>query len=163
MAREARGPGITPFGDGLSLDSAKAGGLVDTLSKTERSERMRRIRGKDTSPERRVRSILHRMGYRFRLHAKDLPGRPDIVLPRHATVIQVHGCFWHRHRGCKVATTPKSNTAFWQAKFDANVARDRRNAARLRRLGWSVITVWECQLRDEEAVRRRLVRILEAG
>ena len=124
---------------------------------------MRRIRGKDTSPERQVRSVLHRMGDRFRLHAKDLPGRTDIVLPRFRTVIQVHGCFWHRHRGCKIATTPKSNTAFWQAKFDANVARDRRNAAHLRRLGWSVITVWECQLRDQERVGRRLARILEAG
>ncbi len=136
---------------------------MDTLTKQERSERMRRIRGKDTSPERQVRSILHRMGYRFRLHAKDLPGRPDIVLPRFRTVIQVHGCFWHRHRGCKVATTPKSNTAFWQAKFEANVARDRRNAARLRRQGWSVITVWECQVRDEDRVARRLASCLEAN
>ena len=136
---------------------------MDTLTKQERSERMRRIRGRDTSPERQVRSILHRMGYRFRLHAKDLPGRPDIVLPRFRTVIQVHGCFWHRHRGCKVATIPKSNTAFWQAKFEANVARDRRNAARLRRQGWSVITVWECQVRDEDRVARRLASCLEAN
>ena len=136
---------------------------MDTLTKQERSERMRRIRGRDTSPERQVRSILHRMGYRFRLHAKDLPGRPDIVLPRFRTVIQVHGCFWHRHRGCKVATIPKSNTAFWQAKFEANVARDRRNAARLRRQGWSVITVWECQVRDEDRVARRLASCLETN
>ena len=152
-----------PFGDGLSLDSAKAGGLVDTLSKTERSERMRRIRGKDTSPERRVRSILHRMGYRFRLHAKDLPGRPDIVLPRHSTVVQVHGCFWHRHRGCRYATRPSTRRAFWEAKFDANVARDRRVSASLRRLGWWVITVWECQLRKPERVAARLERLLAAG
>ena len=119
---------------------------MDTLTKHERSERMRRIRGKGRTPESRVRLILHRMGYRFRLHAKDLPGRPDIVLPRHVTAIQVHGCFWRHHgtAGCKAATIPESNTAFWRAKFEAGVARDRRNAAHLRRLRWSVIPVWEC-------------------
>ena len=125
-----------------------------------RTEVMSRIRGKDTTPELQVRSIVHRLGYRFRLHAKDLPGSPDLVLPRLGTVIFVHGCFWHRHRGCRYATTPSTRRAFWQAKFDANVARDKRTAASLRHLGWSVITVWECQLRTPDRVAARLERLL---
>ena len=134
--------------------------MTDVFSTSKRSEVMSRIRGKDTTPELQVRSIVHRLGYRFRLHARDLPGSPDLVLPRLATVIFVHGCFWHRHRGCRYATTPKSRRAFWQAKFDANVARDTRVSARLRRLGWSVLTVWECQLRTPERVVARLERLL---
>lgn len=133
---------------------------ADFLTKDQRSERVSRIRGKDTKPELLARSIVHRLGYRFRVHAKKLPGRPDIVLPRLKTVIFVHGCFWHRHSKCKVATTPKTRTEFWQAKFDANVERDKRNARRLRRLGWSVLTVWECQLRRPDTVRSRLSRLL---
>ena len=134
--------------------------MTDVFSTSKRSEVMSRIRGKDTTPELQVRSIVHRLGYRFRLHARDLPGSPDLVLPRLATVIFVHGCFWHRHRGCRYATTPKSRRAFWQAKFDANVARDTRVSARLRRLGWSVLTVWECQLRTPNRVSARLERLL---
>ena len=130
------------------------------MTTSQRSKLMSRIRGKDTTPELQVRSIVHRLGYRFRLHAKDLPGSPDLVLPRLGTVILVHGCFWHRHRGCRYATTPSTRRAFWQAKFDANVARDRRVSASLRRLGWSVITVWECQLRRPERVADRLQRLL---
>ena len=114
---------------------------MDVFSTSKRSEVMSRIRGRDTTPELAVRSIVHRLGYRFRLHVRDLPGSPDLVLPRLGTVIFVHGCFWHRHRGCRYATTPSTRRAFWQAKFDANVARDRLAASRLRRLGWSVITV----------------------
>ena len=136
--------------------------MTDVFSTSKRSEVMSRIRGKDTTPELQVRSIVHRLGYRFRLHAKDLPGSPDLVLPRLGTVILVHGCFWHRHRGCRYATTPSTRRAFWQAKFDANVARDRRVSASLRRLGWSVITVWECQLRRPERVANRLQRLLAA-
>ena len=134
--------------------------MTDVFSTSKRSQVMSRIRGKDTGPELRVRSIVHRLGYRFRLHARDLPGSPGLVLPRLETVIFVHGCFWHRHRGCRYATTPKSRRAFWQAKFDANVARDRRCSARLRHAGWSVITVWECQLRKPERVVARLERML---
>ena len=134
--------------------------MTDVFSTSKRSEVMSRIRGKDTTPELQVRSIVHRLGYRFRLHARDLPGSPDLVLPRLETVIFVHGCFWHRHRGCRYATTPSTRRTFWQAKFDANVARDTRTAASLRRLGWSVITVWECQLRKPERVVARLERLL---
>lgn len=106
---------------------------------------MSRIRGKDTTPEVAVRSALHRLGYRFRLHRRDLPGRPDIVLPKHGTVIFVHGCFWHRHARCRYAYTPKSRVEFWQRKFQQNVERDRRVQRELRRLGWKVIVVWECE------------------
>ena len=134
--------------------------MTDVFSTSKRSEVMSRIRGKDTTPELQVRSVVHRLGYRFRLHVRDLPGSPDLVLPRLGTVIFVHGCFWHRHRGCRYATTPSTRRAFWQAKFDANVARDKRTAASLRHLGWSVITVWECQLRTPERVAARLERLL---
>jgi DNA mismatch endonuclease (patch repair protein) len=133
----------------------------DVLSPAERSALMSRIRGKDTTPERAVRSMVHGLGYRFRLHGRDLPGRPDLVLPRLRTVIFVHGCFWHRHARCRYATTPATRRAFWLEKFERNVERDRRTAKALRRLGWSVITVWECQLRRPEKVRARLERMLE--
>lgn len=119
--------------------------MTDRLSRERRSWNMSRIRDRDTEPERLVRSALHRAGYRFRLHCRDLPGRPDIVLPRYRTVVFVHGCFWHRHCGCRLAYAPKSRTAFWQAKFRSNVERDRRNARELRLLGWKVVTVWECE------------------
>lgn len=119
--------------------------MADTLSPGERSERMSRIRGKDTAPELALRKALHALGLRYRLHAK-LPGKPDIVLPRHSAVVFVHGCFWHRHRGCRIATTPKSNTAFWREKFDRNVARDKRVRRQLRAAGWRVFVAWECQL-----------------
>ena len=119
---------------------------------------MSRIRGKDTKPEIAVRSILHRMGYRFRLHRRDLPGKPDIVLPKHRTVVLVHGCFWHRHRGCKYAYTPKSRVQFWQKKFHENVERDRRNRKDLRKEGWKVIVVWECEVRDPDKLVVRLAR-----
>ena len=140
-----------------------SGAVTDTLSKAERSRNMAQIRGKDTGPERLVRSLLHRAGYRFRLHVKDLPGKPDIVLPRYGTVIFVHGCFWHRHPGCKGATTPKTHRKFWADKFARNVANDRRHVRRLRRLGWRVIIVWECQLeRHPDKVLARLQRFLNA-
>ena len=107
---------------------------------------MAAIRGHDTTPERLVRSALHRHGLRFRLHVRDLPGRPDIVLPRHRTVILVHGCFWHRHLGCARSTLPATNRAWWVAKLRRNRARDRRILRALRAAGWRVIVVWECQL-----------------
>ena len=134
---------------------------MDVFSPEKRSKVMAAIRGRDTGPELAVRSIVHRLGYRFVLNDRSLPGSPDLVLPRLGTVIFVHGCYWHRHPGCRYATTPKSRRAFWQAKFDANVARDRRSSARLRRLGWSVLTVWECQFREPGRVRSRLQRLLK--
>ena len=119
--------------------------MVDRLTPERRSWNMARIRSRDTAPEKIVRSTLHRAGYRFRLHSTQLPGRPDIVLPKHRTVVFVHGCFWHRHKRCRFAYTPKSRVAFWNEKFFRNVERDRQNVASLRRLGWRVITVWECE------------------
>lgn len=121
-----------------------------------RSSNIAAIRGKDTLPELTVRRMLHGLGLRFRLHRKDLPGRPDIVLPRHRSVVFVHGCFWHRHEGCRYTTTPKTRLEFWQAKFAANVARDQRNRMVLEEMGWRVLVVWECELRDAEPLRDRL-------
>lgn len=121
---------------------------------------MSRIRGRDTTPERLVRSVLHSMGYRFRLHPRNLPGRPDIVLSKHRTVVFVHGCFWHRHRRCRYAYTPKTRIAFWTRKFQENVDRDRRTRARLRRLGWQVIVIWECQTHNAPTLRNCLGVVL---
>jgi len=135
--------------------------MTDTLEPRERSALMSRIRGRDTKPELVVRSTLHRMGFRFRLCRRDLPGSPDIVLPRYGVVVFVHGCFWHRHKGCKGAATPKSNVGFWQDKFEKNVERDKRDRRALKRLGWKVATVWECQTRDIEKLERLLRRKLE--
>ena len=130
--------------------------MVDIISEERRSWNMSRIRGKDTKPEIIVRSILHRMGYRFRLHRKDLPGKPDIVLPKYNTVIFVHGCFWHRHKGCKFAYTPKSRVDFWKAKFDGTVARDKHNRKQLEAMGWDVEIIWECEVKDEKIIIERL-------
>ena len=107
---------------------------------------MSRIKSKDTAPEMRVRSALHRAGYRFRLHVKYLPGKPDIVLPKYKTVIFVHGCFWHRHKGCSNATMPSTNQEFWKEKFKRNVERDKCEQAELKKLGWKTIVVWECKI-----------------
>ena len=106
---------------------------------------MSRIRGKHTTPEKAVRSLLHRLGYRFRLHGKKLPGKPDIVLPKYKTVIFVHGCFWHRHKGCKNCTTPTNRREWWLAKLNANAARDKVHQRALRKIGWRSIVVWECE------------------
>lgn len=120
--------------------------MVDTLTPAQRSERMSRIRSRDTKPEIALRKALHRLGFRFRVHRTGLPGKPDMVLAKYRTVIFVHGCFWHRHPGCKVATTPKSNTEFWTDKFSRNVTRDMRVTKQLEDEGWRVITVWECEV-----------------
>ena len=120
---------------------------------------MSRVRGRDTKPEMRVRSLTHAMGYRYRLHRRDLPGNPDLVFPARRSVVFVHGCFWHRH-ACRKASTPKSNTAFWEAKFAANVRRDRRNVELLAEAGWQVLVLWECELRDERGVRERIANFL---
>lgn len=132
---------------------------MDNTDRATRSRVMSRIRGYDTTPEKTVRSYLHRAGLRFRLHVADLPGSPDIVLPGRKTVVFVHGCFWHRHSGCKKAYTPKSNVRFWTEKFKANIERDRRKSQELKRLGWRVLVVWECKLTERSL--QRLVSKLE--
>ena len=121
---------------------------MDSLTKEKRSWNMSRVRSQDTKPEMIVRSFLHRNGFRFRLHVKNLPGHPDIVLPKYKTVIEVRGCFWHRHPGCKVSTMPSTNTDFWQNKFQQNVERDRKNELELKKLGWNVIVIWGCETKS---------------
>ena len=123
---------------------------MDVHSPEKRSFNMSRIKGKDTGPEMMVRRWLWTNGYRYRLHRKDLPGRPDIVLPRYRAVILVHGCFWHRH-GCQSTTTPASRRSFWTSKFQGNVNRDRRNVQGLLSGGWRVMVIWECSLRGKHA------------
>ena len=115
----------------------------------QRSRNMSAIKSKNTKPEIIVRKLLHSMGYRFRLHKKDLPGSPDIVLPKYKTVIFVHGCFWHRHENCKYATTPKTRKEFWEKKFRENINRDNLNQANLALKGWKIIIIWECQLKGD--------------
>lgn len=123
-----------------------------------RSAIMRRVGRANTKPELIVRSLLHSVGLRFRLHRKSLPGSPDIVLSKHRTAIFVHGCFWHRHPGCKYATTPKTRQEFWIPKFEGNVARDARKEAQLQELGWRVLIVWECETKDLVELDVRLRR-----
>lgn len=133
---------------------------MDTISSEQRSWNMSRIRDRDTLPEKRVRSLLHRLGFRYSLHRKDLPGKPDIVLPARRAVVFVHGCFWHQHTGCRNSTMPSTRRAFWETKLNGNVARDVRIGEELRSLGWTVMTVWECELSDEDRVARRLTGAL---
>jgi len=120
--------------------------MTDNLTKEKRSWNMSRIKGKNTKSELTVRSILHSMGFRFRIHRKDLPGTPDIVLPKYKTVIFVNGCFWHQHYGCKYATRPKSNQDFWDKKLNKNIDRDKENYKKLKELGFKVILIWECEI-----------------
>ena len=120
--------------------------MADIMSPAARSERMSRIRGQDTAPELALRRSLHAAGLRYRLHVPGMPGKPDLVFPRWRTVVFVHGCFWHQHQPCKIAKVPRSNTAFWLTKFEANKRRDARVARALRALGWRVLVVRECQL-----------------
>ncbi|MGE9919605.1 very short patch repair endonuclease [Desulfovibrio sp. SGI.082] len=133
---------------------------MDRVSSERRSWIMAQVKGSDTRPEKIVRSLLHRMGYRFRLHRKDLPGNPDIVLPKFHTVIFVNGCFWHRHPGCKRASTPAVNVAYWQRKFERNVARDAQCKAALECLGWRVLVIWECELKDMATLCERISKFL---
>jgi DNA mismatch endonuclease (patch repair protein) len=130
---------------------------MDRLTPERRSWNMSRIKGRDTGPEVRVRSVLHSLGFRFSLRRTDLPGKPDITLPKWQTVVFVHGCFWHQHQNCKNAVLPKTRAEFWTAKLTGNVVRDKRHALALRRMGWRVITIWECQAEDEAKLRRSLV------
>ena len=130
--------------------------VTDRISKEHRSWNMSRIRSKNTEPELKVRSLLHRMGYRFRLHNKNLPGKPDIVLSKYRTVIFVHGCFWHRHTDCKFAYTPKSKVEFWEAKFKRNIERHEEVTKQLEKLGWKVLTIWECETSAPNELKKML-------
>ncbi|WP_338501531.1 DNA mismatch endonuclease Vsr [Sphingomonas kaistensis] len=125
--------------------------MSDVVDRTTRSRMMANIRGKNTKPEVELRSALHRRGLRFRIHDKRLPGRPDIVFPKYKAVVHVHGCYWHRHRGCRFATTPSSNIEFWQAKFNSNVDRDWKTDRALKEAGWRTFVVWECSMREAGA------------
>ena len=136
---------------------------MDTLSREKRSWNMSRIRSQDTIPEKTVRSALRRLRYRIQLHARTLPGRPDVVLPRRKTVVFVHGCFWHRHPHCQFAYTPKTHRSFWQRKFAENKDRDTRVRRQLRKFGWKIITVWECQTGDTQSLTAKLKRLLTAA
>jgi DNA mismatch endonuclease (patch repair protein) len=145
--------------------SISTNNMADVFSQRTRSWLMSRIRQRDTEPEITARKFLHLHGYRFRLHARNLPGTPDIVLPRPRVVIFVNGCFWHHHARCRRASMPTSNRSFWETKIGKNIARDKQARRRLHSLGWSVITLWQCQLSSREkrdACLARLIRRLES-
>ena len=128
----------------------------------QRSRNMSAIKSKNTKPEIAVRKLLHSLGYRFRLHRKDLPGSPDIVLPKYKTVIFVHGCFWHRHENCKYASTPKTREEFWKSKFKENVIRDKSHQKKLSANGWKIIIVWECEIKNKNLlIKERLKSLLK--
>jgi len=137
--------------------------MTDTLTPLERGRRMAAVRAKDTKPEMIVRRLLHRQGYRYRLHRRDLPGTPDLVFPSRRAAIFVHGCFWHRHEGCALARLPKSRLEFWRDKLEGNRLRDQRQMNELIAMGWRVLVVWECELKDGEALTRRLRHFLDDG
>lgn|SRR5579875_3229334 len=134
---------------------------MDTLTKAERSERMALIRSKDTKPELAIRSLIHRMGYRYRLHAKQLPGRPDLVFAGRSKIIFVHGCFWHLHQNCFNNRPPKSKQEYWKPKLDRNAKRDLEVRRKLQRLGWKVLVVWECELGNIERLAKRIKAFLD--
>lgn len=133
---------------------------MDTLSPAERSERMRRVRSRNSAAELRVRRAVHWLGFRFRLHRSDLPGKPDLVFPKLHAVMFVHGCFWHRHAGCALARMPKSRLEFWQPKLEGNRTRDEQVQHKLEALGWRVLVVWECETTDAPAMRARVESML---
>jgi DNA mismatch endonuclease, patch repair protein len=134
---------------------------MDVFSREKRSQIMSRVSGKNTKPELIVRSSLHNMGYRFRLHRSDLPGKPDITLPKFKKVIFVHGCFWHGHRGCRRSKRPSTNKKFWQEKLDKNMERDKLNIKNLKEFGWDVLVVWTCEVNDDRELKRKLLSFLE--
>lgn len=134
--------------------------MADRISPEARSALMRAVRGKNTTPELAVRRIAHRLGARYRLHRKDLPGTPDLVFTSRRLCIFVNGCFWHRHEGCRLATMPSSNVRFWREKFLRNVKRDNENLDQLKEAGWRVETIWQCETRDVSALEQRLRDIL---
>lgn len=133
---------------------------MDVFSKAQRSAVMARVRSKNTGPEKLVRSLLHRLGFRFRLHRSDLPGTPDIVMPGRGIAVFVHGCFWHQHNNCPLAARPASNRTYWDNKLDRNRTRDISNQRALKQLGWKVVVVWECQTKHTDRLTRQLLRKL---
>ncbi len=135
---------------------------MDSVSKEKRSWNMSRIKSENTKPEKKLRSWLFKEGYRYRLHKKELPGSPDIVLKKYKTVIFVNGCYWHRHENCKLAYNPKSNIEFWQKKFKENVSRDKKNYKKIKQLGWKVIICWECQIKNNfDVVKEKIEKIFK--
>src|SRR3972149_3121732 len=148
---------------GIPHDHGIGPNMIDTLNRSERSKRMSLIRAKDTTSELLVRRLVHSMGYRYALHGKDLPGRPDLVFLPRRKVIFVHGCFWHRHASarCRLARIPKTRLEFWLPKLESNRRRDQRNQRALRGDGWNILVVWECQLRHKEQLENKLRRFLE--
>jgi len=137
--------------------------VADTVSKEQRSLNMSLIRSKETKPEVFVRSVLHRLGFRFRKNVKNLSGKPDIVLPKYKTVIFVHGCFWHQHKGCKRATIPKSNIDYWIPKLKGNIERDAQHKADLEIHGWIVAVIWECETKKTDELIEKLKNILKSN
>lgn len=134
--------------------------MADHLTKIERSKNMAAIKSKNTSPEIAIRKILHSEGFRYRLHDKKLPGKPDLVFKKYRTVIFVHGCFWHQHKNCKRANIPKSNVDYWITKISKNVQRDKGHLKELRKKGWRVLTVWECQVKNLVETKKKLIKTL---
>lgn len=134
--------------------------MTDHVNRGKRSLIMAAVHSKDTKPELTVRSLVHALGYRFRLHVASLPGKPDLVFPGRRKIIFVHGCFWHRHARCRYATSPKTRSDFWQEKFLTNVARDRRTRRELKKLGWSILTVWQCELKNPQKLEVRIEEFL---
>jgi len=134
---------------------------MDVFSREKRSQIMSRVSGKNTKPEIAVRSLLHKLGYRFRLHRKNLPGRPDITLPKHKKVIFVHGCFWHGHAVCSRSKRPSTNEEFWHEKLNKNIERDKKTVDALKKLGWDVLTVWTCEVKDTNELKIKLLSFLE--
>jgi len=134
---------------------------VDIFSPEKRSRIMARVKGSNTGPEVLVRSLVHRMGFRFRLHRRDLPGCPDLVFPKHRKAIFVHGCFWHGHEDCPRSARPSTNTAFWNKKLSGNIERDQRNQKALRELGWKVLVVWQCEIKDSTGLEQLLADFLK--
>lgn len=135
---------------------------MDTLTRQERSERMRRVKGRDTKPERRIRQLVWGLGYRYRKHCRDVPGNPDLAFIGRRRAIFVHGCFWHRHKCPSGQRSPKSRIAFWKEKFRRNVARDVFVAKQLKRAGWKSLVIWECELRKPEKIQTKIKRLLDA-
>lgn len=136
--------------------------MADMFTRKRRSEIMANIRSADTIPEVELRKLVHSLGFRFRLHRTDLPGKPDLVLPKHRAALMMNGCFWHGHT-CKDGRRPGSNTEYWNRKLDRNAQRDKKNLAALKRLGWRCLVVWECQLKNRERLERRILHYLEGG